>query len=635
MTFHRIDKRPLEDKEQDEAFDWQKRCTAKTRGRRAALIAAATGAGKSVQIMTLVSLHGVNGSRSIVATSSGLAVQPFTKARQIRLSDTECVTFCAPLVLTGGQTNKVTQKLVDWVKSGVEKAVIITHAGLRNLYSALEKSKELHLLIGINLFLDEAHHSLSDDASNERVRNKTGRIVEWWLRNNRDHAATVLVTATPYRSDLLALIPEDLRHDIEPFTYSLDEYLSNLVHIEEVVIRVRTGSFSNVIRQIIRKGPEKIILYLPRVNSYVSRAWSEKPDGQKAKRWFLRRIERTLGPIIRREGHVRIHRHTTAKGTTFEISSIDLVTVVGRDGKDGTKEALQRLVETGNEPDVLIVQDLGTEAYNQPSLRRAIVLGPRKSRVIQSQMLGRVLRDFAGKKRVNLDLVIPKVSPDKEGWLEFCLDVFILSMVIDWAITIPGMSIEPGADKAARNVTAGLLKYAGDPNIDEAKIVKDGLTAAGVEATPERVNDILRKDRRTNQVRQQNAFVRQMASNVEPLLKSACGLTGQADRLMRRITGKSLVEMRKSLYKDLVYTIEAIRQLVVQYHETTGSWPIAGMEIAEGKHTWGQIDLYLRPKGIELQKIVQEERARIANGMSAAEKKAWRRKTIGLVVDSV
>lgn len=448
---------------------WQKDGYKALRGHPLRILLAPTGSGKSTLIKALAwdDLDSDPKARVVIAVPQTLIGDSFDAVDL--LIDRRLARWSVDRRLLSGAGS--VEALVAFVRDGAKdgRSLVCTHATLVRAHQILMAgAKETPSpWAGVSLFIDEAHHSTAVDLDPEvdvpleqqeaALRNQLGRVVAHWLE--RAPGPLLLATATWMRSDLMGIIPKSRRDDFTRFVHTMEAHLEAMQHLREVSFRFLIGNPLETLRAIYAEGNKKTIAYLPQVNTPYMQA-----AGGKEK--VLESYQKAIGKEVARDAWTTTVQHLPKGGKPLRVRMLDFVSLEGRDERKDTLRAGIRAGGGKATPDLLWALNLGKEGFDWAELERAIVIGERGSPVDVLQMMGRILRDYPGKARVEFNMVLPyegKGAADVEQVRNY-IKTILASMVVEWPLRLPkiGAAGSKAEDDAAKRV---LEKLASDPQI--------------------------------------------------------------------------------------------------------------------------------------------------------------------------
>ncbi len=489
--------------------EWQDEGYNKLRGVQRRTLIAPTGSGKSLLIKALAAeeLARDPKARVVIAVPQKIIGSSFG-SESVCLRDGKRVDFeidSANMLLNGvGCVNAIT----EWLKAKPGKTIgsrtiVCTQATLNAAHKKImdgRKSKRSPWE-GVSLFLDEAHHSLADGGGSGADTNRLGKLVTHWIE--REPGPMLLTTATWIRADEMTIVPESVRGDFTAYVHHMERHLESLGVAGTISMRFVIGPVADGLRFILSEGDKKTILYMPNVNTALSRNGGGKIP-------TLRSYEELIGNVVSADSWTSTLRHKPAKGNAYDVRILDLVTPENREAR---VEELRLAIRNGGRqftPNLVLALGLCKEGFDWPEAARGICIGERRSIPEMLQMLGRFLRGFPGKEEIQFNIVLPyenlgSVSSEKAR--DF-IKMILLSMVVSWQMRLPRLTAKQkltatpaqirgvdrvreilGGDveKTAKLVEAlvdGAIR-AGDESIDDTQFVLKAGKDAGIEITPE------------------------------------------------------------------------------------------------------------------------------------------------------
>jgi hypothetical protein len=454
---------------------WQSSAFDKIQGECRRVILAPTGSGKShlIKALSAYELDSDPRRKVVIAIPQTLILRSFLPVK-LRVRDKEYDWGASHRLV---DDDGCIQALISFLMSDPEelaneRTLLCTHHTLVLAHKIMSKScqetRDLLPWDNVSLYIDEAHHSscadieedlLGVDGIEGELRNRLGDLVAYFLSSGGAGSLT-LSTATWFRRNLMDIVPKSQWPSFNPGLYCLpiSEWLTVDVHFRFILGRPE-GAF----RMIYSEGNQKTIAYLPPVQSRHVRARGGK--------------EATLESYIAAIGEeVRVAEHTSTLtfkpevGGDLEITTLDLVTLNGREGR---KKWLFQAIADGADcsPDLIWALNLGKEGFDYPALSRSIVVGERGSILDILQMLGRLLRSHEGKREVQFNMLLPYEGEGGAEDLRRYLSTILASMVIEWQFEHTGLN----TNARARSV---LEKIQNDPQLG-AEII-EGVAGAAI-----------------------------------------------------------------------------------------------------------------------------------------------------------
>lgn len=557
---------------------WQADAYGRLRGKLRVRLKAPTASGKTLVMKALSADWLARDRKCILAVPQEIIGWSHTRvphghsAIQILLPDGRSVGWSPDEVLL--DVPHTVDKLIAFLRAKGPGILLCTHATLVAAARRLsEADLGMKLWERVALFIDEGHHTLIDPKS----VNHLGRLLHWWANHNPD-GPLVMVSATWMRSDMGAMLP-DVAFDC--FEYRIEDYLDHLRHLRTIDVVLRSATPRAAIQQALHDGARRLIVYLPMVRS--------RHAGGKSKPDLLAEALSALGPF-RTDGAYRVHS-AVVDGKRRPLRSIDSVTVEGRGLR---KRTLLASVGTPDEPDVVFCLRMGIEGYDQPSLDRAVVLGPRDSMNVMAQILGRLLRDHHGKAGVQLDLVTNPDSTNTRECYERFVETLVVAILLDWCLSPPRLNDDrPLSEKELQAVAAGLMKNPAALRQDPSGLVRSLMgKILGMDDEEPALHKLgaklaLRYDQ----------MLADSIEGIDPKLDFS-GLRGIVESTFVQLTGRDFRQTRRALSKGMDFSDAEIARFVGAFLDEHSSVPTV---LTEGgvspKHpgvTWVDLDWYCR-----------------------------------------
>lgn len=389
---------------------WQKRAFAQLKGKQRRIIIAPTGSGKSILLKALAYKDLAAGNKVIIIVPQSIIAQrSFQQATYIKLPNGKEIEWCAANFLIN-QNDTVT-KLLAFIEAPIgatpnSRILICTHQTL-----VFASKKFQNTLNDISLFIDETHHSST--ANDPELQNRLGSLVEKWIANNS--GPITLTTATWMRADFNAILSSKFESSFTRFTLSVAEHLESMQYLKEIHIRLLAGPVEKSLEMLFQQeSMKKTIVYMPHATSQLM---------QHCKYTKLRSYKCLLGKYTEGEWY-DTHKYKSRTST-----SVDFVT---EDNRDYRKQQFNSAIDNGKKsPDIIWALNLCKEGFDWTEVERSIVIGARSSIPEVIQMLGRLLRDYPGKEKVEFNLVLPNDDLNYQEVKNY-LKLILIVMITGW-----------------------------------------------------------------------------------------------------------------------------------------------------------------------------------------------------------
>lgn len=435
-----VGQRPKPDRTQGGACllrDWQTDAILALQSQSFVRLIAPTGSGKSVVQKALVYLKVKAGAKVIIAVPEASIGGSFESEGTVyRLpkgllpeDESKMQWLVSPSNFLFDLSEKsVVEQILSFVKTKKvtesSRVLVCTHQALVMAHHRLirEHKGRGSPWKGVSLAIDEAHRTrfLDWEGSAKEWRqqedrfNKLGALVEHYVQ--KKPGSLMLATATWLRGDQASIVPDKYSELFTHYELSIDRYLDEMQHLKEIAFKLSLQDYPAVMRKEVRGSRQKTLVYLPPV----------VPGAVQTKHTTLRQLRGALGSRrASSNGFTEVHRGG--------LHSLDLVTQEGRRGSEGR---LSLWLKDKNTTDVIFAQNLFRIGTDWPALERSYVLGFRKSLPMVIQMLGRLLRDYPGKRRVEFHMVLPKtVTTDVESFWNYANAIFMV-MALGWQFSV-------------------------------------------------------------------------------------------------------------------------------------------------------------------------------------------------------
>lgn len=277
---------------------------------------------------------------------------------------------------------------------------------------------DLSTFSNVLLVLDEAHHAETTD------KNQIGNVLNYILENTeKQNLQTILMTATPWRTDGKDIIPEKYSNLYEnsTFNYSIYEYFQDSKYIEDFQYSFRMSETTyqeqlNLELENYQKN-DKVIIFVP---------ISVSSDSLKTSRKDVLACYRAISGVenpqikLRKDGVTEVMRGN-------EI--IQVIDLVDKD-KKLRKQRLSYINDNKNDAskiDIILNMKIFEEGSDYPLANRIIMIGKNNSVLNIIQRIGRALRDTSNKfnNPPRITHIIPFASTGDEEIEEDDFDTFI------------------------------------------------------------------------------------------------------------------------------------------------------------------------------------------------------------------
>ncbi|MDB4988818.1 MAG: hypothetical protein JWN04_3996, partial [Myxococcaceae bacterium] len=354
----------------------QRRAYRELRNVPRALLAWATGAGKTACALALAAHHSSKGRMPVIAAPERALLDAYVRPFSMAVDDvgTEIVRFA------GAVGPKDARQLRGWLRSrrGRPTAVVCTHSMLRAAVKRGVKPVDAFLV------LDEAHHT-RDDGDESNVLGEVVRAFE---------ALPILaMSASPFRADERPLMAPDVQATFVESRFGLADLLAD--NGLEILIRVVAGPLATAIDTLCSRKTKARIAYLPSVNTAVSKAAG--------------------GKYVVRDAVAA----ATARWTDEPI--VDLVS--DDEGRGERVAALRDAISEGKAARTCVALNLLREGWDAPETDDLVVLSAPRSLTLQTQLIGRVTRrPNASKTTASVTFCVPMGETPNADELELFLE---------------------------------------------------------------------------------------------------------------------------------------------------------------------------------------------------------------------
>ncbi len=301
------------------------------------------------------------------------------------------------------------------------RILICTHATLVRAHQRLmEAGHSWAGAGGVSLGVDESHF-VKADGEDEEGYNELGKVVAHFLRLKP--GPLLLMTATWLRGDLSRILSKEARCEFATYQYTADRYLAEAQYLREVVFSYIVGPPEEALR-FLHKDPGKRTMMFMR---------SVRANEIEQKYVRVRSYLNALGPVVKTSPYLVTH---TLEGQ--EVLTLDLVSEIDRDSRK--KAFLKSLDDHTGQPNFTLALLIGKMGLDWEECNQVIIDQKRNSYPDIIQMIGRALRDFKGKGRVDIIILLDPLKREDAEYthcLQDYLKTLLASMVIEWQFQAP------------------------------------------------------------------------------------------------------------------------------------------------------------------------------------------------------
>jgi superfamily II DNA or RNA helicase/chorismate mutase len=355
--------------------EWQERAANHLADSERIFISSPPGSGKTFAmcgITDIIQRQNKN-TRAIFIIPSDVIAKGFREAK-IQFPDGSKCDWTISHDFCAVKQNGIIDKAIKWLESpilpGPDSRMICTYAAWVGVFKKLEEENKLYLLNDALYWFDEAHHvKIQESSSDFKMMNVVGSSINYLL-NNATNAKVGLVTATPFRGDRNSLLTPEQMETFDKYVNPWDDHLAAMKHLKEFEFKTVLGGtdWADSVKRVIKARKCKDIVYLPYANSSASNdKYAEAEE------------------ILKVYGKSKV---------------VNLVDEADRDRKKEYLEGEKRRLRA------ICALNMAKEGFDWPAVERVIVVGSRNLTEM-IQILGRILREYAGKKYVEVVLVLP------------------------------------------------------------------------------------------------------------------------------------------------------------------------------------------------------------------------------------
>ncbi len=421
---------------------WQKEGYVGLANKRLRQIVVPTGAGKSFLIKALAIKDRNAGQKVIVCYPQNTIRDSFKNKQKIDLPG-DGVQIWDPKAPDKEIRTAFKKFLKTPAKDSRSASFVCSHAALGMVVEEVPKAKS-----GVSVFVDEAHKHHLDQNGKEIAHNRLGKLSDKLLK--RADCKLTYVTATFMRNDG-GIVPEELQKEFTRYKLPVPDYLETMEHLREINISYAIGKQIEMLEGLLKSNPhQKTILFIER---------GLDPKDQKPE------VVRNVIKVLKKLG----------------LSCVDLVS--DDSGRDKRRKDLMTAIEVekssqgkiSTTPDVVLALNMMTEGTDWPACERVILLAPRSSMIETIQMMGRVWRDWPGKKKAEFITILSRESGDPEE-IRNHLKSLCVSLVAEW--TFQRVKFSKNHAKTVRKHTEDILGQL-DVNQEIIDAISDAATSAG------------------------------------------------------------------------------------------------------------------------------------------------------------
>jgi superfamily II DNA or RNA helicase len=358
--------------------DCQRGCFNKLKGEKFRIINMPTGSGKTIEVCCLCAygLMKEQFDRAIVAVPQDVIASGFVDELVLKLPGCPEYEWDVPNNLCDISETQVISKIIGFLEAPPEEPILVcTHAALVRAFEVLKVQRKEHLLQRAHLFIDEAHHI--QNAETEQgipIKNQLGVLATHAVQHD---VGLTMTTATYARGDRSDILTESQYSQFRRYDYPFDEYFATLqIEYLSYDFALYDGLHHKAVARLVKDGliskDSRVIFYVPKTGQAAS--LGNKTDDVEAIRGELWRSWRCLD-------------------------------LVHEDGRDARKQQL--IDDPTLDVNAVFAMNMMEEGANWRRADTAVVIGPRYSLPGIIQKLGRLMRDYPGKKRIRLIHLLP------------------------------------------------------------------------------------------------------------------------------------------------------------------------------------------------------------------------------------
>jgi len=299
------------------------------------------------------------------------------------------------------KTKRLIGKLKNRTSKRVSRRIVIcSHATMARVFYELKMKKDLSCLNNIALFVDEAHHIICDEFGST---NKSGAMINYFIRNSEDNLSVHLMTGTPFRADQSQIIPQSFYDTANVYRLPYDRHFEeNCRYLKRFTVDflLYDKNWFTPIKDAFEEKVTETIVFLPAVNSKFATVGGKFDE-----------VEKIISSIAGRKNFKREDNDlfTIIWKNDKPIIIVDLVDDRNMKLRDRRVEYIQK---HQNKVDVVISLKVAGEGFNWNPSKRLIIVGIKHSLTEFIQMAGRAFRDDPSKADIAVEIlqIIPRVN---------------------------------------------------------------------------------------------------------------------------------------------------------------------------------------------------------------------------------
>lgn len=354
----------------------------------------ATGKGVLICMNAHLTLEKYQNCRAVIVAPQRNITKDLKKQDFIHPHNGSTVNWQPGLYLNDKDTQResITKAFVQWARKDQptvnDRVCVMTHAALCNIFSNGEKK----LFENMILFVDEYHHILFSD---DNISNRLGEVIRHFIEKlTEKNLKLCLLTATPFRGDRFAPIPNNEIKNFIEFSHPMDEAMQDFAPLESFGLDfvLYKKSWRQTITELIGDKLAPSLFYIPNVGSPYSTG-TKHDDVME----IYRAISGSKKPKVKTVGDYTLVYRPKEKRWLHCIDLVD--DTVCREPK---LEAISKDHEADKPTiDVIIALDMMIEGANWKWAVNEYIIGNHSSLREIIQMYGRLFRSAKNKTHVN------------------------------------------------------------------------------------------------------------------------------------------------------------------------------------------------------------------------------------------
>lgn len=282
-----------------------------------------------------------------------------------------------------------------------DRVIVCTHATLVAGYREYPE-----LFRDIMVVIDEAHHvsnselEIEDEEDTEEdiaITNGIGSLVQYSFDNPQFNIRLGLTTATFFRGDRTAIIPEKYFDLFKRYNLPYDKFLATCKHLKSFSydFLLYNEKYTEALNEVFKDSVGKSIVYIPAAGGRYTLGGKHN-DVQMV----YNAIAGVENPEVKLEGDAIV---LVKRGEEW----VRVVNLVDETNREAKKKLVNLAHKDKNLVDVIIALGMFKEGANWQYADREVIIGPKNSLTDIVQIVGRLFRDVDGKETVQVYHLLP------------------------------------------------------------------------------------------------------------------------------------------------------------------------------------------------------------------------------------